>query len=666
MVPKPDFSGWATKAELQCADGRTIKTDAFKHMDGKTVPLVWQHGHNDPENILGHVLLEAKDGGLRCHAFFNDTPKGVATKQIVQHGDLKALSIYANKLVERAKQVFHGFVKEVSLTIAGANPGALIDYVNVLHSDGEVEVIEDEAIIHSGLPLEIDVVEHAAGGGKTAQDVYDTLDEDQKNLVQFMLASVISTNSNMAQSDAAGDEGAEGTATGNDDNEGNLTHQEGTTDVTKNVFDQTAAGGTGEKRSLSHADIAEINALAHKKHHTLKSAVEEWAGEHLEHGIENLEILFPDARNVTGTPDFIKRQTDWVAGVLNGVGHTPFSRVKTFLADLTQDEARAKGYIKGTLKTEEWISVTKRTTGPTTVYKKQMLDRDDIIDITDFDVVVWIKAEMRLMLEEEIAVAILIGDGRDPGDANKIKDPAGVSDGIGIRSIVNDHELYTTTVNLKLDATTPDYNDLVEKFLLERQAMKGSGSPTFYTTTNIMTRMLLSKDTYGRRRYNSKAELVATLMVKDIVEVEAMERDATLLGVIVNLADYNVGADKGGEVSLFDDFDIDYNEYKYLIETRISGALVKYKAAMVIRKVASTDTLVTPAAPTFVPSTGVVTIVATTHITYKNLDTGATLSTGAQTALAEGATLNVVAVPDATYYVAGTDESNWSFTRPHA
>jgi hypothetical protein len=644
-------------------------------MDGKKVPLVWSHTHDSPEHVLGHVLLEKKNGGLRCHGFFNETPAGVAARLMVEHGDVDSLSIWANRLTEKAKQVFHGFVREVSLVLAGANEGAKIDNVNLQHGDGESEILDDEAIIFTGLDLELHVA-HDGSADKTVQDVYDSFTDEQKNVVNFLIGSALSasTGGSMAQSDEA-DEEDEAVEDGSEEKtpeDASLTHQEGSDDVTANVFDNksTNEGSSKEKRTLSHADQQAILKLAKRPGQTLKTALEDWYEDNradmLAHGVESLETLFPDAKNITGNPDFIKRQTDWVVGVLNGVSKTPFSRIKTLLADITQEEARALGYIKGTLKKEEWISVTKRTTAPTTVYKKQRLDRDDILDIVDFDVVIWIKAEMRIMLEEELARAILIGDGRDSGSDDKIKDPMGERDGIGIRSISNDSAIYTTTINHQFDADTPDYNALIERILLSRDQMKGSGIPTFYTTWKIMTRMLLAKDAFNRRLYFTKAELASALMVQDIVPVEVMESDTATIGLLVNLQDYSVGTDKGGEVNLFDDFDIDYNRFVYLMETRMSGALTKYKAAMVIRNIDPTYTLVTPAAPTFVKATGVVTIVATTHITYKNADTGATLSTGAQTALDPGATLNVVAVPAATYFVDDTMTSTWSFTRHHA
>lgn len=693
-----DFSGYATKAGLKCSDGRTIMPEAFQHMDKKTVPLVWQHGHNSPDNILGHAVLEARPDGVYAHGFFNDLPQGQNAKKLVEHKDITQLSIYANQLVEKSKQVFHGVIREVSLVLAGANPGALIDNIAVRHTDGEVETLDDEAIIYTGVTIEhaaktyttkhtststdmvdgkvigtrtethestrtrddgteVDAlaysdeegVEHA--DGTTVQDVYDSLSEEQKNLVHFMISKAIEASKTASHSDGADDTNTEG----------DLEHKEGSEGMPKNVFEQNATGGTTTtQKTLSHEDVKGIVADA-MRIGSLREAVQDYA---VKHGIENIDILFPDAQLLNNTPEWEKRQTEWVAGVLNGTHHSPFSRVKTASADITVDEARAKGYIKGNMKKEEFFAVKSRVTTPTTVYKKQKLDRDDIIDITDFDVVAWLKGEMRLMLNEELARAILIGDGRDVADEDKIKDPVGATEGAGIRSILNDHELYVTTVNVNLGDASSSYNEIVEEVLLSRRFYKGTGLPTFYTTDNTMVRMLLAKDNYGRRLYNTKQELVAALMVADIVPVEVMETVPDLVGILVNLADYNVGADRGGEINMFDDFDIDYNQYKYLIETRVSGALTKLKSAIVVKNTAAANVLVAPTAPTFVKSTGVVTIPTKTGVVYKNADTNATLTAGAQTALASGATLNVIAVPASGYYFESNAEDEFSFTRP--
>jgi hypothetical protein len=693
---KPDFSGYATKAGIKCSDGRTITPEAFKHQDSVTVPLVWQHAHNSPENILGHAVLEARPDGIYAYGYFNETKGGQNAKALVEHKDINAMSIFANGLVEKAKSVLHGMIREVSLVLSGANPGALIDFVNIAHGD-EIEVLEDEAIIYTGLVLEHEdrtwgtktestrtelvngevVSTHTstsessnnmkskpsldqawsdlAHKGKTAQDVYDTLTEEQQNVVTYMIGVALeaSTNNTVAQS-ATDPENK---------NEGDLTHKEGSGDMSRNVFEKGAPGAQGEKHELTHDAIKGIVASA-VKGGSLKAAVEEYA---LEHGIENIDVMFPDAKSLTDRPEFNKRRTEWVAGVINGTRHSPFARVKSLTADLTFEDARAKGYIKGTLKKEEFFAVSKRITTPTTIYKKQKLDRDDIIDITDFDVVAWLKMEMRMMLEEELARAILIGDGRALDNDDKIKDPAGATEGAGIRAIANEHELYATTVNVNILDASSDYNEVVEAVLRARRYYKGTGMPTFYTTEIILTEMLLTKDGFGRRRWNTEQELATALRVAAIVPVEVMEDETSLVGIVVNLADYNVGADRGGEVNLFDDFDIDYNQYKYLIETRVSGALVKIKSALIIRQVAGTDVLVAaPNPPTFVSSTGVVTIVATTGIVYKNAVTGATLSTGAQSALAPGAEITVRATPAAGYYLSTNAEDEWTFERPAA
>ena len=647
-----DFSGYATKAGLKCSDGRTIMPEAFKHMDGKTVPLVWQHGHTEATNVLGHAKLEAREDGVYAYGFFNETDAGKHAKSMVEHGDIVSLSIYANGLIEKSKQVFHGVIRELSLVLSGANPGALIDNVRIAHSDGDVETLDDEAIVYTGLELEHDDLDEGENGDEedlehaedsTVQEIYDSLSEEQKQVVHFMIGAALEAAGNtVSQSDK--------------NDEGDLTHQEGTDDMSRNVFEKQ--GKTeGDAHVLTHDAIKGIVASAEKSG-SLKTAVEEYA---LAHGIENIDILFPDAKTIDSTPEWIKRRTEWVADVLGGTRKSPFSRIKTRNADITHEEARAKGYIKGNLKKEEFFGVSQRTTGPTTVYKKQKLDRDDIIDITDFDVVAWLKGEMRLMLEEELARAILIGDGRDVSDEDKIKDPAGAAEGTGIRSILNDHELYVTTVNVNLDDASSDYNEVVEAVMRARRFYKGSGAPTFYTTNAIMVEMLLSKDNFGRRRWNTKQELASALMVKDIVEVEVMESaDADLVGIIVNLADYVVGADRGGDISMFDDFDIDYNQYKYLIETRVSGALTKVKSALVVRKTAGTNVLITPTEPTFDGTD--VTIPTDANVAYA-VD-GTPTADGTVVPVAAGDTVVVTATPATGYYFATNAEDQWSYTNP--
>lgn len=640
---RADFSGYATKAGLKCSDGKTIMPDAFKHQDKVTVPLVWQHGHSDAGNVLGHAILENRKDGVYAYGFFNDTPQGKNARTLVEHGDIDSLSIYANQLIEKTKQVFHGIIREVSLVLAGANPGAKIDYVAISHSDGDVEVLEDEAIIYSGIAIEHDALDEDETSEEdlshedqdtTVKDVYDSLTEDQKNVVHYMIGVALEEATSAEHSD---------------NDESSLNHQEGT-EMTRNVFEQNGVTNTTTGATLSHDAIKEIakNAV---EFGSLKAAVEGYA---LSHGIEDIELLFPDAKNVTTTPEFDKRRTEWVSKVLNGTKHLPYSRIKSMSADITQDQARAKGYVKGNLKKEEFFGLKSRKTTPTTIYKKQKLDRDDMIDITDFDVVVWLKAEMRLMLEEELARAILIGDGREIDDEDKIRDPQAAADGAGIRSIANDHELYAPKVYLNLDDANSDYNEVVDAVIAARSMYKGSGNPTFYTTTEVATKMLMIRDGLKRRMYRTVAELAAELCVADIVEVEVFENEPDLIGIMVNLADYSVGTDKGGETTFFDDFDIDYNQYKYLYEARPSGALTKIRSALVFKKTLGTNVLATPAKPAFDKDTNTLTIPTTTGVDYK-ID-GVT-TTGSVVITEE--TL-VQAVPKSGYYFASSDDS-WIF-----
>lgn len=659
-----DFSGYATKAGLRCSDGRTITAQAFQHMDKVKVPLVWQHTHNEPAKVLGHAILEARPDGVYCHGFFNETENGKNAKILVRHGDIERLSIWANQLVEKSKQVLHGMIKEVSLVLSGANPGAFIDNVRIAHSADDVELLEDEAIIHTGLAFEVHIkaeekteeVAHAETDA-TLQAIYDSLNDDQRNLLHFMVAESIKTQD-------------EPIAEHSDDNkEGDLEHKEGQDEVTRNVFDRTGEDtktGDGKIRYLAHSDVVAI-AEDFKKRGSFKeawAAFKEEKGLEFKHGIDDIELLFPDAKMVTDGPEWDKRRTEWVAEVLNNTHKTPFSKIKTLVANLTLLAARAKGYVKGTMKKEEFFAVTKRTTGPTTVYKKQKLDRDDIVDITEMDVVAWLWSEIRMMLEEEVARAILIGDGRDVEDEDKISDPAGASSGDGIRSILHDHDYYAHTINVNLGAT-PDYLLFIDSVIASRRYYKGSGLPTMFTTEIHIAKMLtLRSELTGLRLYRSLDDLATEMRVSKITPVEVMEEETDLLAILVNLRDYNVGSTKGGEITRFDDFDIDFNQYKYLMETRLSGALTKVKSAQIFKSVVSTDVLVVPNAPTFVASTGVVTIVATTGVVYKNKDTGATLSTGAQAAIASGTSITVIATPAAGYYLADNINDEWTFTRP--
>jgi Phage capsid family./Caudovirus prohead protease. len=678
----PDFSGYATKTNIECSDGRTIMPDAFKHMDKVKVPLVWQHVHNDIEQVLGHAVLEARPDGVYSYGYLNDTPQGRSAKKMVQNGDVDSLSIYANQLVERSKKVFHGFIKELSLVIAGANSGAKIDNVNLAHGDGLVTELEDEVIISMGIPFDSlahseedaspedeneedndsdndqdEVVEHADGKEETLQDVFDTLTPKQQGLFDYMLnvaLDEVKTKDDVTHSEKNPEENS-------------LAHKEGIDDMgtTRNIFDQSKTD-SDKKTVITHDDIKGIFEHG-KKCGSFKEAVYAFVNERgLQHGIEDIEVLFPDAKTLSTTPEFDKRRTEWVSRVLGSVHKTPFARIKTISADITQDEARAKGYIKGNMKKEEWIGVSKRSTDPTTIYKKQSLDRDDILDISDFDVVMWLMGEMRLMLEEEIARAILIGDGRDVSDNDKVKDPMGASSGPGIRSIINDHEFYTTTLFVNVGDASSSYEEIVDAVMDGMEYWKGTGTPTFFTTIRELNKFKKARDADGRRLYTSNAQVAEALGVDQVVTVEPMNEIADLVGIIVNLFDYNIGTNKGGEITSFDDFDIDYNQYKYLMETRLSGALTKLKTALVIRKTTSTNVLATPTKPSFVSSTGVVTIPTVTGVVYKDAPGGTTISAGAMTALDPGESVTIYAEPASGYYFADTINDSWPFKRPAA
>jgi phage head maturation protease len=655
-VKDHDFGGYATKVGLKCSDGRTITSDAFKHMDGQEVPLVWHHMHDSPENILGHAKLEHRENdGTYAYCFFNETVAAKNSKELVEHGDIKSLSIYANQLREKNKQVLHGDLCEVSLVLKGANKGAKIDYVRVAHGADDVEVLEDEAIIHTGLDLE-----HA--DGTSYQEVFDTLTDIQKEVVLTMVSkaledkSVSHSSESENDEDAAADKDEENKETEGDSD---LEHKE-KDKMTRNVFEQNKQDGKGSGDgvrtggTLTHSQIAGIFEDA-AKCGSFKEAYHNFV-EHAEgdYGITNIEMLFPEARALDTRPEWITRRMEWVEGVLNGTRKLPFSRIKSLTADLTHEDARAKGYIKGTLKKDQYFAVARRDTTPTTIYKKQKLDRDDIVDITDFDVVAWLWVEMYFMLREEIARAILVGDGREIDDDDKISET-------NIRPIAYDDPFYTDVVIVPANVSP---SALIEATLRGRNNYKGT-APTAYMTNGVMIDMLLEKDGLGRRYYNSKQELANALNVQGIVEVEILEgvmRDgAEVQMVLVNMGDYSVGSTKGGEITKFDDFDIDFNQYKYLIETRLSGALTSPKRAQVI--VRGAGTLATPTVPGFNATTGVITIPTVTGVTYKNQADGTTLSSGAQTALAPGASYSVMAVPNATYYFPHNFDADWTFTR---
>lgn len=567
-MKKFDFSGWATRNNLKCSDGRTIMKDAFKDNNGQTVPLVWNHQHNDPLNVLGHALLENHDEGVYAYCKFNETESGKNAKLLVEHGDVSALSIYANQLKQQGSNVLHGAIREISLVLAGANPGAFIDAV-IRHG----EESDEEAIIYTGENIALyhaddqkedkpeDKKEESKSEKKedeeTIADIFNTLNEKQKTVVYAMIGQVLDEESEESEDN------------NNEDSKG------GNETMKHNVFDKE---DTVQKDVLSHSDMEAIFADV-KRYGSLRDTV-------LAHGIENIDYLFPDAKNFTDTPQFIQREMGWVQKVMNSVHHTPFSRIKSILADITEDDARAKGYIKGNLKKEEVFSLLKRTTTPTTIYKKQKLDRDDVVDITDFDVVAWLKSEMRVMLDEEIARAALVGDGRLSSSDDKINEQ-------NIRPIWTDADLYTIKAPVIVAANaTADQKAkaFIRAAIKSRKNYKGSGEPTLYTTEDVLTDCLLMEDTTGRIIYDSVTKLATTLRVKEIVTVPVMEdlnrtvegTTYNLMGIIVNLTDYNIGADKGGAVNMFDDFDIDYNAQKYLIETRCSGALIKPYSAIAL------------------------------------------------------------------------------------
>ena len=573
-----DFSGWATRNDLKCSDGRTIRKDAFKDNNGQKVPLVWNHQHNDPLNILGHALLENRQEGVYAYCTFNETEAGQNAKLLVEHGDVSALSIYANQLKQRGSDVIHGAIREVSLVLAGANPGAFIDSVICHGEESEEEAIiytgEDISLFHAECDKKEETKEEkpvenekkttesekkTTESEETVGEVLDTLNEKQKTAVFALIAQALENADNSDD---------------DDEEEKEMKH---------NVFDQDK---TTKENVLSHSDIESILSDA-KRSGSLK---ESFLAHTATYGIDQIDTLFPEPKSMNTPPEFIKRDMDWVAGVINGVHHTPFSRIKSMFANITEDEARAKGYIKGNLKKEEVFTLLKRTTTPTTIYKKQKLDRDDILDITDFDVVAWIKGEMRMMLDEEIARAILVGDGRLTSDDDHIPEQ-------NIRPVWKDDDLYTIKTKITVSTTATDDDKakaMIKAAVKSRKNYKGSGNPVLYTTEDFLTNCLLLEDTQGYRLYKSEQDVATAMRVSKIVTVPVMEgltrtdsesKTRTLMGIIVNLKDYNVGADKGGAVNMFDDFDIDYNQQKYLMETRCSGALIKPYSAIALEMV---------------------------------------------------------------------------------
>lgn len=590
---KYDFSGWATRNDIKCADGLTIRQDAFADCDGVTVPLVYMHDHKDPENVLGHAFLENREEGVYCYGSFNTTEKGEMAKALVAHGDITSLSIFANQLVKKGTDVLHGAIREVSLVLAGANPGATIDFPVLQHSDGSYEDVEDEAIIAYRQPLSVseelshyfdedeedlyhdDVEDEEEDGDDEDPAIEDIFDEEQKEVVDNLmeLAYRQGAEDALSEADEEDEESEEG-----DDEAAQSGMNGGDTVMHKNVFEKRE-----DEKVLCHGMDAETAMAIITES---KDNGQSMKATSLAHSIQDIDWLFPEAKSASATPEWIKRDTGWVAGVLNGVHHTPYSRIKSRFADIREDEARARGYIKDEYKKEETFSLLKRTTTPQTIYKKQKLDRDDIIDITDFDVVAWIKAEMRVMLDEEIARAIMIGDGRLASSEDKIKEEH-------VRPIWKDDDLYSVKVKVTYAPGADDNAKAqanIKALIKNRKLYKGSGNPKFYTTEDVLADMLLITDTTGRFIYDSVQQLANKLRVSDIVTVPVFDNqtravaDKThqLLGIMVNLADYNVGADKGGAVNMFDDFDIDYNKEVYLIETRISGALTVPFSALVL------------------------------------------------------------------------------------
>lgn len=673
-----DFSGWATKHDLKCSDGRTIMRGAFKHMDKKTVPLVWMHQHSDPENVLGHAVLEDRAFGIYAYAFFNETPAARHIKESVQHGDITSMSIFANNLTEKNREVYHGDIKEVSLVLAGANPGALIENISFAHGD-DFRTLEKEAIIYSGDEEGLSLSHHDESEGVTVTNqknedatdettvqhaeataeveldeasiasVLQNFDEKEMAVVTYLMAQVAGNDSDDEQTDnESDDEETDGSAEHSDveNNEDSLAHNqstEGNTEMTRNVFEQN--GEVSSTATLTHDQFATIVNDAQKS-----GSLKETLLAHADaYGITDINMLFPDAKAINNTPDLVARRMEWVAKVLGETRHSPFAKVKSLFADITADEARAKGYIKGTMKKEEVIKLLKRTTSPTTVYKKQKLDRDDVLDITDFDVVAWLKAEIRLMLEEEIARAILVGDGRSAGDPDKIKDPEGAVDGTGIRSILHDNEFYAHRVELSTNVAP---KDAVKGLVRARSHYRGTGKPTLFVSDTFLTDIMLEEDKFGRPLYETEQSLADKLRVKEIVTVDLFDDSENLFAIMVNLADYTIGANKGGELTSFEDFDIDFNQQKYLMETRISGALTKYKSAIVVTR--QQGTAVTPAAPTFANNT--ITVPTTAGVTYLVNDAPVT----GDVVITEDT--EVVASANSGYYIPAGTTKSWSFT----
>lgn len=642
---KPDFSGYATRANVRCSDGRTIQSNAFAKNDGERVPLVWQHGHSSPDNVLGHAILENRDDGVYAQGFFNESAKAKSAKEGVRHGDITRMSIYANNLVETDRIVHSGHIREVSLVLAGANPGATIENVNIKHSDGYIETLDDDAIIHSG-----EYFNHAdedyeseqnddtttSEDDETIEDIIDSMTPKQKEALLFLVNAA---------------EGQNETSDDDDDDEEELAqsaiqhsnHEQDHSDMTRrNIFEQSSTAASAPEVTISHDDMKAILHNAERVG-SLKSALLSYAEENnLEHAISNVDILIPEFKTIDGIQKY-DRRVEWVQSVMNNVRKIPVARVRTLVADLTPEEARAKGYVKGNLKKEQIISLLKRTTEPTTIYKKQGIDRDDLIDITDFDIVAFYRAELRAKLMEALAEAILFGDGRSPADEDHIPTDK-------IRPIAYDNDFYAPKVTLPSNISPADTIDAIVRALGQ---YRGSGAPTLYTSNAFVTDMLLLKDLNGRRIYNTKQELASALMVANIVEVERMTDHPTIKAIVVNLRDYTIGSDKGGEATTFEDFDIDYNRYKYLIETRISGALHMPKSAVIIAHEEGES--VTPQAPSFNAETSAIAIPTVTGVIYT---IGGEEVTGSVTITKA---TEVEASAEAGYYIPANTNTSWTY-----
>ena len=639
---KSDFSGYATRAGVKCADGRVIEPQAFVHNDGDTVPLVWQHGHNSPSNILGHAVLELKDDGVYAYGFFNESEKAMDAKESVRHGDIRRMSIYANNLRETDNLVHSGIIREVSLVIAGANPGATIDNVTIQHSDDYIEVVEDKAIIHSGENItptdEGDNMPEGQNetGEKTLQDILDAMTEEQRDAVDYLVGAAIESVQDDDDDDTNDDEDDDSSAA-----HSALTHADkDSTSMSHNLFENS---GNSSKQTIGDILTSDqISGILHDAMEggSLKHALEQFA---LQHSVTNIEGLFPQHK-LDGGVQVYDRQNEWVTKVLNGVRKIPMTRIRTVIADMTPEEARAKGYVKGNEKIEQVFGWLKRETDATTVYKKQSIDRDDLLDITDFDIVAFFWTEMRGKLMEALAEAILIGDGRSAMDPDKINEDR-------IRPIASDIDFYAPKVTLPSNS---DPRDIVKAIIRSRKDYRGSGNPTLFTTTDFITDLLLIEDRNQRRVYETVDSLKSALRVSDVVEVEYFNQDPTVVGILVNLSDYTVGTNKGGEITRFDDFDIDFNKYKYLIETRISGSLTKPMSAIVIKR--EEGDVATPQSPSFNSETNEVQIPTTTGVVYS-------IKGEAVTGVVE---IDEVTQVDASaasgYYIPANTINSWTFS----